>query len=312
MRKLFWVAVWLVAATTLFAQTETGQITGTVTDPTGAVIPGATLTVKSTGTGASRTVTTSADGTYTVANLLPGQYTLTVESAGFTKAERTVTLTVGSRLGQDFKLSVAAAATEVEVTETYTGPNTETQTLGQVVTQSEISELPNLTRNPYQFVALAGNVNDAGIGTRGAGFSINGQRESSTNILLDGASNNDEFTSGIGQQVPLDAVQEFSVLTSNFTAEYGRASGGVVNVVTKSGTNQFHGTLYEFNRASRFSSNSFQNNATGQPKSVFTRNQFGYSLGGPVWKDKLFFFSGTEWVRVRSSQTDFAWVPTSD
>ena len=132
-----------------------------------------------------------------------------------------------------------------------------------MVTESEIRELPNLTRNAYQFVALAGNVSDAGMGTRGAGFSINGQRESSTNILLDGASNNDEFTSGIGQQVPLDAVQEFSVLTSNFTAEYGRASGGIVNVVTKSGTNNFHGTAYEFNRVSNFSSNSFQNNANG-------------------------------------------------
>src|SRR5205085_3398899 len=111
------------------------------------------------------------------------------------------------------------------------------------------------------FVALAGNVSDAGVGTRGAGVAINGQRESSTNILLDGASNNNEFNGNVGQQVPLDSVQEFSVLTSNFTAEYGRASGGVVNVVTKSGTNEYHGTAYEFNRVSRFSSNTFQNNA---------------------------------------------------
>ncbi len=305
-------AALLLAAASLFAQTETGQITGTITDPSGAVIPGANVTVKSAGTGATRSATTSADGTYTIASLLPGQYVLTVEAPGFTKARRTVTLAVGSRLGQDVRLSVATASTEVEVTESYAGINTETQTLGQQVTENEIRELPNLTRNAYQFVALAGNVSDAGIGTRGAGFSINGQRESSTNILLDGASNNDEFTSGIGQQVPLDAVQEFSVLTSNYTAEYGRASGGIVNVVTKSGTNDFHGTAYEFNRVSRLSSNTFQNNANGLPKSVFARNQFGYSLGGPIWKNKLFFFSGTEWIRVRSAATNFAWVPTAD
>jgi outer membrane receptor protein involved in Fe transport len=306
------LVVTLLLAANLFAQTETGQITGTITDPTGAVIPGATVTVKSTGTGATRTVSTSADGDYTVANLMPGPYALTVESTGFAKAQRSVVVAVGARLGQDFKMDVAAVSTEVDVTGNYAALETQTQTLGQVVTESEIRELPNLTRNAYQFVALAGNVSDAGMGTRGAGFSINGQRESSTNILLDGASNNDEFTSGIGQQVPLEAVQEFSVLTSNYTAEYGRASGGIVNVVTKSGTNDFHGTAYEFNRVSNFSSNSFQNNATGQPKSTFTRNQFGYSVGGPVVKNKLFFFSSTEWIRVRSSATNFAWVPTAD
>ncbi len=161
-------------------------------------------------------------------------------------------------------------------------------------------------------MALAGNVSDAGMGSRGAGFSINGQREASTNILLDGSSNNDEFNATVGQQIPLDAVAEFSVLTSDFTAEYGRASGGVVNVVTKSGTNAFHGTAYEFNRVSRFSSNSFQSNADSQPKAVFDRNQFGYSVGGPILKDKLFFFNSTEWIRVRSGANVFAWVPTPD
>ncbi len=217
---------------------------------------------------------------------------------------------MGTRVGQDFRLDVATSTATVEVSESAAPVNTETQTQSTVITQNMIRELPNLTRNPYQFVALAGNISDAGMGTRGAGFAINGQRESSTNILLDGASNNDEFAGAIGQQVPLDSVQEFSVLTSNFTAEYGRASGGIVNVVTKGGTNDFHGTAYEFNRISRFSSNNFQNNANGVPESVFTRNQFGYSAGGPVIKNKLFFFSSTEWIRVRSAATNFAWVPT--
>jgi outer membrane receptor protein involved in Fe transport len=300
----------IIAGMQLCAQTETGQITGTVTDPTGAGIPNATVTATSVSTGVVRTVTTSGDGAYNITNLLPGDYTLSVSAMGFTRSERRVTVTVGARVGQDVRLEVAAAATTVEVTESAAQINTETQTLGAVITQNQLRELPNLTRNPYQLVAIAGNVSDAGMGTRGAGFAINGQRESSTNILLDGASNNDEFSGSIGQQIPLDAVQEFSVLTSNFTAEYGRASGGIVNVATKAGSNEFHGTAYEFNRVSRFSSNSFQNNANGQPASPFVRNQFGYSAGGPVKKNKLFFFSSTEWIRVRSSATNFAWVPT--
>jgi outer membrane receptor protein involved in Fe transport len=158
-------------------------------------------------------------------------------------------------------------------------------------------------------VATSGNVSDAGAGGRGVGFAINGQRESGTNVLLDGAANNNEFTAGVGQSVPLDSIQEFSILTGNFTAEFGRASGGVVNVVTKSGTNEFHGTAYEFNRVSDLSSNGFNNNAYGIPKSVFDRNQFGYSFGGPAIKNKLFFFSSTEWIRIRSIAATEVMVP---
>jgi len=312
LRVVFSLLILAVLAGSLAAQTETGQLTGTITDPTGAAVPGVRITVQSAGTGAVRAVESSADGTYTVTNLLPAEYTISVDAPGFVKVERRVTVAVGTKVGQDIRLEVASAATTVEVSESATQVNTETQTLGQVITQNQIRELPNLTRNPYQFVALSGNVSDASLGTRGAGVSINGQRESSTNILLDGGSNNDEFAGAIGQQIPLDAVQEFSVLTSNFTAEYGRASGGIVNVVTKSGTNAFHGTAYEFNRVSQFASNSFQNNANGVPKSVFTRNQFGYSAGGPIVHNKLFFFSSTEWIRVRSTAEVFAWIPTPD
>ena len=152
---------------------------------------------------------------------------------------------------------------------------------------------------------------------RGAGYAINGARSADTDILLDGGENVNLFDTTVGQSVPLDTVQEFSVLTSNYSAEYGRAGGGVVNVATKSGTNQFHGSLYEFNRVSALAANTEQNNAnswqayqdgtcvTGQPCDVgkfgFTRNQFGYSIGGPIVKNKLFFFSGTEWTRVRSN-----------
>src|SRR5208337_5009996 len=132
------------------------------------------------------------------------------------------------------------------------------------------------------------NVSDGdSSGMRGAmGVSINGQRAASTNILLDGAENVDLFNANVGQQVPLDSVQEFKLSTSNFTADYGRASGGVVNVATKSGTNAFHGSAYEYNRVSALSSNTYQNDATDTTKGVFTRNQFGFAIGGPIVKNK--------------------------
>src|SRR5262249_28098791 len=175
-----------------------------------------------------------------------------------------------------------------------------------------ITELPTLTRNPYDLVGLSGNVApDQGVSmVRGTGFAINGQRAASTNVLLDGGENVDAFTAVGGRSAPRDAGQEVRGVSSNSSAEYGRASGGVVNVATKAGSNTFHGSLYEFNRTSALASNSFDNNANGLPKGVFTRNQFGYALGGRVIKDKLFFFSSTEWTRVRSNGEVISLVPT--
>lgn len=295
----------------MWGQAETGQITGTVTDPTGAVVPNASVKVVETSTGAERTTTASSAGDFAVANLLPAEYTVTVQAAGFKGFEQKVIVTVGAKVGLDVKLQIGQTGTTVEVSEAAVKIDTETQTLSTTVTQQQVRELPTLTRNPYALVALSGNVSDAAAGGRGVGFAINGQREASTNVLLNGAANNNEFTASVGQAVPLDSVQEFSVLTNNFTAEYGRASGGVVNVVTKSGSNAFHGTLYEYNRVSSLSSNTFDNNANSIPKSIFTRNQFGYSVGGPIKKDKLFFFSSTEWIRIRSAAAFTAVVPTS-
>jgi len=303
--------VTLIGVTCLvWSQAETGQIAGTVQDATGAIIPNATITIVNASNGAERTTTSSGSGHFSVASLLPGDYNVIVEATGFSKFQQRVTVTVGARVGLPVRLEVGTAGTTIEVTEAAAQVNTETQTLSTNVSTAQMRELPTLTRNPYALVAISGNVSDAGAGNRGVGFSINGQRQASTNILLDGAANNNEFTADVGQAVPLDSVQEFSVLTNNFTAEFGRASGGVVNVVTKSGSNEFHGTAYEFNRLSRFSSNTFDNNANGIPKSTFTRNQFGYSVGGPVVKNKLFFFSNSEWFRIRSTLNKVAVVPT--
>ncbi|MGH9844990.1 MAG: TonB-dependent receptor plug domain-containing protein, partial [Blastocatellia bacterium] len=223
-------------------------------------------------------------------------------------------MTVGSKVSVDVTLALTAITAGVVDVVASGGieVNTTHQELSDVVSGKQISELPTLTRNPYALVAISGNVaaDPNGASGNGVGYSINGQRAASTNILLDGADNNNTFSATVGQSVPLDSVQEFRVVTSNFSAEYGRASGGIVNVATKSGTNEIHGTAFEFNRVAALASNGFDNNAQGNPKGGFTRNQFGYSIGGPVVKDKLHFFSSTEWIRVRSNAPVINLVPT--
>ncbi|HYG97684.1 MAG TPA: carboxypeptidase regulatory-like domain-containing protein [Terriglobales bacterium] len=315
-RVLCVLGILVLCSTALFAQTETGQITGTVTDPSGAAVTGATVTVRSLDRAFNRTSTTGPSGGYTITNLQPGRYEVSIAAPGFANFARQVQVTVGSRNTIDAPLGVAAAGTTVEVVAAGgVEVNTQDQQLSQVVSGTQITQLPTITRNPYDLVQISGNVNqdptvNAGTTVRGTGFNINGQRAASTNILLDGGENRDEFTAGVGTSVPLDAVQEFRVINSNFTAEYGRATGGIVNVATRAGTNAFHGSVYEFNRISKLAANSYQNNATGQPRDRFTRNQFGYSVGGPIVPDRAFFFQSTEWIRVRSRLNSQGYVPT--
>lgn len=316
MRRVFFVFALIcslgVGAITAFGQTETGQIIGKVTDEKGAVVPGATVTIKAINTGAERNAVAGDDGTYTVTNLQPGIYEVTTKGGSFAPSTQRVEITPGAHVSLDTPLGIQAVAGQVTVTaEGGVAVNTSTQELSNVVSGTQIRELPTITRNPYSLVAISGNVNPDNASGRGTGFSINGQRSASTNILLDGGENVDNFTATVGQSIPLDAVGEFRVITSNFSAEYGRASGGIVNVSTKPGTNNFHGTIYEFNRVSRLASAGFDINARGNPKPLFTRNQFGYSLGGPIMKEKLFFFNSTEWTRVRSSTTVDRLVPTT-
>ena len=317
MRKavvLFIAALLLAFAGAARAQTETGQISGTVFDQQGNGVPKAKITIRNTGTGALRETASDDHGAFVVTNLLPAKYAVLTEAPGFTKLDQQIDLSPGGRVTLDIKLQIGKVSETIEVSAMSVSVNTENQTVGQLITAKDIVDLPLLTRNPYDLVGGAANVSsaaDAGLTARGAGYNINGLRSAGTNILLDGAANNDEFGATVGQTVPLDSVQEINVLTNNFTAEYGRASAGVVNVATKSGTNDFHGTAYEFGRYSALAANTFDNNARGIPRSAFTRNQFGYSVGGPVKKDKLFFFQSTEWLRVRSVSSTVVEVPTS-
>jgi hypothetical protein len=291
-----------------YGQAETGSIDGTVSDSSGAVVPNAKVTVKSVETGAERDTVSDTNGHYVVSNLRPGLYSVVVEAANLAKKEIRAQVTVGARVEVNASLTVGVTSTVIEVVGAGgVSVNTETATIGTVIDSQQIQELPTLNRNPYSFAAFVGTASDGsptgamGNTGSGVGVSFNGLRAASTNVLLNGAANNDEFAATVGQTVPLDAVQEYSVLTNNFTAEYGRATSGVVNLVTKQGTNDFHGSAYEYNRVSALSTENFYDKANGIAKSHYTRNQFGGSLGGPIKKDKLFFFGNAEWNRIRSN-----------
>jgi hypothetical protein len=305
-----------------FAQIETGTVGGTVTDSSGAVVSGATVTLRNFQTSSSRTVQTTGNGTYSASGLNAGTYEVTVNAPGFQPYTARVEVTVGGNATVDATLGVTAQNTVVEVLgEGGTQVNTQTQEISQIVNTTEMANLPSLTRNPYDFVQISGNISSGdrtsqgknqNLSDRGVGFTMNGQRSSGTEILLDGVENSNLFDTSVGQQIPLDAVEEYRVLTNNFSPDYGRAAGGVVNVITKSGTNNFHGSAWEFNRLSAYTANTVDNAQNGAPKGSYTRNQFGYGIGGPVIKNKLFFFQSTEWIRVRSAAVQTALIPTSE
>jgi hypothetical protein len=324
------ISLMLVYVGVGLAQIEAGQIVGSVSDQSGAVVPNATISATNIGTNATRTTQSSATGLFQLAGLPPATYRVTISAPSFKTYIANVEVTVGGRSSLDARLSVQTSVTEVQViAEGGTQVNTETQELSQVVDSEQIQMLPSLTRNPYDFVAISGNItngdaSNSGSGTgmnntnyqnaqtRGVGFNINGQRSSGTEILLDGVENIGVFTDGIGTFVPLDSVQEYRISTSNFEAQFGRASGGVVSVSTKSGTNSLHGNAWEFNRLSAYTSNTATNSQLGIPKGTFTRNQFGFAVGGPIVKNHLFGFGSTEWIRVRSSANLTAGVPTPE
>src|SRR5271165_5066229 len=320
--------VWMFVAAVATAQVHTGGIAGVVRDKAGAVVPNATVTAKNLETGAERTVQSNAEGSYNILALSPGSYEVTITSGNFAPFTQKAAVSVGGTATVDATLGVSGGTTSVEVTAEAASVevNTQTQEQSQIITPEQVADLPSLTRNPYDFIALAGNVSGgdrssqagnpqtSGGGQnntdRGVGFFINGQRSSGTEILLDGVENINLFDTSISLEVAQDAVNEFRVITNNFDAQYGRASGGVVNVSTKSGTNNLHGSAWEYNRLAAYTANTYDNDANGVPKGQYTRNQFGYTIGGPVIKNKLFFYQSTEWLRVRSDASLLTYVPT--
>lgn len=303
------------------AQVDTGSIAGTVTDPSGAVVPHVSVTATSVKTNVARTATTSATGSYQFESLGAAVYVIRVAAPGFEGYKAQVEVTVGGHVTLSPKLQVGAGSTNVEVVALGGAQvNTTTQEVSEIITPEQVQELPSLTRNVYDFVGLSGNVSqgdsaqghDQNSTSRGVGFSINGQRSSGTEILLDGVENTELFSDAVGIHVPVDSVGEYRVLTSNFDAQYGRASGGVVNVITNSGGNTLHGVLTEYNRLSAYTATTETDSQAGNKKGVYTRNQPSFFVSGPVLRDRLFFAVGAEFLRVRSNITQQNWVPTAD
>jgi len=297
----------LLLTTALLAQFETAEVLGTVKDPAGGLVPQASVTLINQETGIQVQVKTDENGNFNFFNVKVGRYTITIEHAGFAKATaKDVVVNVNARQRVDFTLQLGAISEAVEVTGVAAALETDSSEHGQVVHTQQIVELPLNGRNYSDLALLTTNVHKSPIAMtetapREGAFNVNGMRSTYNNFLLDGMDNNAYSTSnqGFSNQVAQpspDAVAEFKVITSNFSAEYGRVGGAVVNVVMRSGTNQLHGSLYEFVRNTKLNAVGFFKPATGV-KPILHRNQFGGTVGGPVIKNRVFFFGDYEGYR---------------
>jgi hypothetical protein len=294
------------------SQTFTGTVVGRVIDPQNSSIAGASIVLRSSEQGFERKTLSDANGEYAFELVPPGQFELLTECAGFAVTKFNLEVVVATPLRVDVKLRVQPIRQQVEVLgEGGVAVQTENASLGRVISPHEMTELPSLGRSLYDFIGLMAGAtlsND----DLGVGFAANGGRTQSANYLLDGSENNEIMMSAPAMDVPLDSIQEFNVQTNHFSAEYGRDSGFTANIITKTGTNDFHGSMYDYVRNSAFAANTFDNNSHDLSRAVFNRNQFGGTAGGPLRKDKLFFFASTEGILVRSSGPTSFYVPTPE
>jgi hypothetical protein len=297
-----------------FAQVATGNIRGTVADTTDAVIPNVKVTLTNTGTGAQRVVTTNDSGDFNAPFMPLGDYQIAAEIAGFQKKVMSgINLQVDQTATIRIVLEPGAVTQSVEVTSAAPLLESQTSSLGQVIENKRIVELPLNGRNPFALGLLAGGTTPfQGLNTN-IPFIAGGGRHSANDILLDGVDDNiRNFAGNVGRNgvsyIPsVDAVQEFKVKTNNFSAEYGRSAGYTVNATIKSGTNGYHGSLFEFLRNDKLDANNFVSNFAGKPKAKFRQNQFGGTIGGPVrlphynGRDRTFFFFDYQGTEIRQA-----------
>jgi hypothetical protein len=305
----------LCLACGLHAQSITATLTGTVTDSSGAVVPNAEVIITNTETGVGTTVTTDNKGSYTAPLLPRGQYTIEVSASGFRKSVREgITLQVAQTARVDVELAVGPVADAVVVTADAMQIQTENATLAKVVDNRTITNLPLNTRNVYSLVFLTPGVT----GTVGNSYgemrySVNGGRQRTMDTLIDGVTAAHPTVNGfagISVFPSVDAIEEFKLMGADFPAEFGRSLGSVLNIVYKSGTNNFHGTAYEFLRNSKLDSNNFFENMRGRPLGSFKRSQFGGVFNGPIVKNRTFFLVSYEGLRERSASNNVFSVPT--
>ena len=315
------VGTLFVASVPSYAQNVYGSIVGTVTDASGGAVPGATVTLVNTGTNERRTVQSGADGEYRFVNLNPGQFRLETEQPGFKKDTRSsITLEVGAAIRMDIGLQVGDATQTVEVNAEAALIQTENATLSHVVAGRTVQEMPLNGRNVLNLVALVpgvvpqgaamGNLTGQNIFAAG-NFQIGGGAANQGATYLDGSPLNVNYGNLTALVPSQDMISEFRVQTSNNTAEFGRYSGGVINLSSKSGTNEFHGSLYEYLRNKVLNAGNFFSNRQGLGKPPYTQNQFGGAVGGPIKKDRLFFYGTYEGYRQRSSRNLTNTVPNS-
>ena len=315
----------LIVAANAHAQVDRATLSGTVKDSSGAVVSGSSVTVTNPATNVATKVKTTADGNYLVVNLASGTYLVDAEAQGFAKNTQAVILEVGQRARLDFALGVGQISEVVTVQDARRLLNTEQSALGANIDQTSVSKLPLAIRNWDDLLVLSAGVqgdrySEEGAATsrgRTGGVNVHGNRSLQNNFTLDGMDNNSisENVQELSVQVSrpsIDSIQEFKLVTSPYSAEYGRAPGAAISVVTKSGTNQFRGTAYDFYRNDKYDSNTFINKRAGQPKPANDQNQFGGNLGGPILKDKAFFFVDYEGTRITRGVSRITRVPTAE
>ncbi len=320
---LIWLAV--VAALLSFAplslaQTFYGSITGTVTDPKGLALPGTKITLKNLGTGVEKTVEANDTGEYVFPELVPGNYQIEATKDGFDRLSRgPVPITVQAAVKLDFQMHVGSVSQAVTVTSDVPLVQTQDATVSQVVEQRTVEQMPLNGRNVMNLVALVpgvvpqggSNVNLTNQNLFSAGnFQVDGGAANQSASYIDGAPVNTNYGNLTALVPTQDSIAEFRVVTNNDSAEFGRYTGGVVNFTTKSGTNALHGSAYEFLRNKVLNANTYFNKLAGLPTPAFTQNQFGANIGGPILKDKLFFFGSYEGFRLRQGLTYTETVPT--
>ena len=317
-RKLFPLVLLLLLSSSAAAQTHRASLRGIVYDPNGAVIRGAQVKLINRDTGEIRTTTSGEEGEYTVSSLQPGLYRLEIAASGFATLPREFSLNVNQEARADAQLQIAGVSDPYNID--YIIANTgelkkDSADLGSVIDNRQVVGLPLDGRNFYELSLLVPGAAPAAEGSAGSvrgdfAFSVNGAREDGNNFLLDGVYNVDPKLNTFGVRPPVDAIHEFEMLTSSYDAAFGRNPGAQVNVVLKSGANNYHGSLFEFHRNAALDARNFFA-PSGEPKPKYIRNQFGGSMGGPIKRDRAFFFSDYEGTRSREGITRITNVPTA-